>query len=348
MGVLNILLMLNNQYLMGLIVFLASISILYIFKSIIISNLKEMASKTKTEMDNLAINMVDKIGWPFYFFLSLYISLQFIAIPESFQKGVYYIVVILVTYYILKAVGIIIDHVVKKRINNKEKNGMKHEAQVTQIAGKITKIALWILAIIFLLSNLGFNVSSLVAGLGIGGIAIALALQNILGDIFSAISIYLDRPFEVGDFIIIGSGDMGTVKKIGVKSTRIQTNSGQELVVSNKELTSIRINNYKKMKKRRVVFGLGVTYDTSSAKLKKIPQIIKEIIKKQKTAEFSRAHFKEFGPYSLDFEAIYHMLDPDYTLMRDTHEKILLEIKKEFEKEKIEFAFPTQSVILEK
>lgn len=338
----------TNPYAIAGIVFVIVFAVLYVFKEIVIGRLKKLASKTKIKIDNVVVEVVENIGWPFYFFLSLYIAIQFLVIPETFQKASYYIILILVTYYIIKLLSIIVDHVAHSKAGTKEKNGKAHEAHVTIILGKVAKVILWLVTIIFLLSNLGFNVSSLIAGLGIGGIAIALALQNILGDIFSSISIYMDRPFEVGDFIIIGSGDMGIVKTIGIKSTRIQTMSGQELVVSNKELTSIRINNYKKMKKRRVVFGIGVTYATSTAKVKKIPQMIKDVIKKEKLAEVNRVHFKEFGPYSLNFEAIYYMKDPDYTLMRDTHQKILVGIKGAFEKEKIDMAFPTQSIILEK
>jgi small-conductance mechanosensitive channel len=338
----------TDPYLIAVIVFVAVFAVLYVFKEILIGKLKKLASKTKFGTDNVVIEVIEDIGWPFYFFLALYAAIQFIVIPEVFQKTSYYVVLILIIYYITKVLTIVVDHIAHSRAGIKEKDGKTHEAYVIFIFAKIAKVILWVIAFIFLLSNLGYNVSSLVAGLGIGGIAIALALQNVLSDVFSALTIYLDKPFEIGDFVIIGQGDMGTIKKIGVKSTRIATIDGQELVVSNKELTNIRINNYKKMKKRRVVFAVGVTYDTSSAKLKKIPQIIKQIIKKQKMAEFNRSHFKEYAPYSLNIETIYYMKDPDYTLMRDTHQKILLDIKKAFEKEKIEFAFPTQSVILEK
>ncbi|MFC1728519.1 mechanosensitive ion channel family protein [Nanoarchaeota archaeon] len=339
--------LLFNPYLRALLIFIVSLAILYIFKNIVIGKLKEVTSKTKTKVDNLAFEVVEKVGWPFYFFLALYVSLRFVSIPDTIQKGVYYVILVLITYYIIRVLGIIVDHIAHIKAGSKEKDGKAHEAHVTLVMGKIVKGTVWVIAIIFLLSNLGFNVSSLIAGLGIGGIAIALALQNILGDLFSSISIYLDKPFEVGDFIIIGT-DKGTIKKIGVKSTRVQTLDGQELVVPNRELTNTRINNYKKMKKRRVVFSIGVTYSTSHAKLKKIPGLIKDIVKKEKLAEFNRAHFKQFGPYSLDFEIVYTMKEPEYDKYRDTQQRINLAIVNALEKEKVEFAFPTQSIYLEK
>ncbi|MDD3160289.1 MAG: mechanosensitive ion channel family protein, partial [Candidatus ainarchaeum sp.] len=203
-------------------------------------------------------------------------------------------------------------------------------------------------AILFVLGNLGINITSLIAGLGIGGIAIALALQNVLTDIFSAITIYFDKPFQVGDYIVLDQGDMGIVQQIGLKSTRITTLHGHELVISNKELTQIRVNNYKKMTRRRVVFPLSVIYDTSNEKLEKIPNLIKNIFDQIEPATFDRCHFKSFGPYSLDFEIVYYMDVPDYYSYMDTLQKINLDIKKDFESEGIVFAYPSQTLYIEK
>jgi small-conductance mechanosensitive channel len=202
------------------------------------------------------------------------------------------------------------------------------------------------------LSVLNIDLTGIVLGMGVAGIAIALALQNVLGDVFSAFTIYFDKPYEIGDFIIIG-GDMGIVKKIGIKSTRLQTLQGEELVVSNNEMISTRIQNFKKMRKRRIVFQFGVTYGTSSEKLKKIPEIIKKIInpKNKKLPEvynLDRVHFREFGDFSLNFEVVYYLKTGDYNKYMDTQQEINFEIKDAFEKEGIEMAFPTQTVLLEK
>ena len=185
------------------------------------------------------------------------------------------------------------------------------------------------------------------AGLGIGGIAIAFALQNILSDIFASFSIYFDKPFKVDDFIIIGD-DKGVVKKIGIKSTRIQTLQGEELVISNKELTESRVHNYKKMERRRIVFVFGVTYETPTEKVKKIPSIIKDIIEKTELADIDRVHFKEFADFSLNFEVVYYLKTSDYAEYMDTQQEINLAMKEHFEKEQIEFAYPTQTVFVHK
>jgi len=328
-------------------VFIVSLLVLYIIKNIIIVRIKKFASKTKTHIDDILIESAGKIAWPFYFVIALYISFQFVVLPAVVEKSLDYIALIVITYYLVKALSIAIDYLVTRHVEEKAKSGKAHQASVIKLTSSVARVTLWIIAVIFILSNLGFNISSLIAGLGIGGIALALALQNVLGDIFSSISIYLDKPFEVGDFIIVGD-DMGVVKKIGIKSTRLETLHGQELIVSNKELTTIRINNYKKMKKRRIVFSIGVVYETKTEKLEKIPKITAEIFKKVKNAELDRVNFREFGPYSLNYEIVYYMLDPNYTEYIKAQEKINLELKREFEKEKIDMAFPSQTLYLKK
>jgi small-conductance mechanosensitive channel len=200
---------------------------------------------------------------------------------------------------------------------------------------------------LLILSNIGVNITSLIAGLGIGGLAIAFALQRILEDFFSSFSIYFDKPFEEGDFIIVGS-DMGVVKHIGLKTTRLQTLQGQELVISNKELTDSRVNNYKKMKKRRIVFTFGVEYSTPVAKMKKINKIVEAIFKKIEGADLDRVHFKEFGDFSLNYEIVYYVKTGDYLEYMNIQQEINLTLKQQFEKENIEFAFPSQTIYMKK
>jgi len=189
------------------------------------------------------------------------------------------------------------------------------------------------------------DVTALVAGLGVGGIAVALAVQNILGDLFASFSIVLDRPFVMGDFIIVGDY-MGTVEHVGLKTTRIRSLSGEQLVFSNTDLLGSRIRNYKRMAERRVVFSLGVLYQTSPEQLEKIPQMIREIVEAQTPVRFDRAHFKEYGASSLNFEVVYYILDPDYNRYMDIQQAVNLEIYRRFDEEGIEFAYPTQTLYL--
>jgi small-conductance mechanosensitive channel len=196
---------------------------------------------------------------------------------------------------------------------------------------------------LIIIASLGINITSFIAGIGIGGIAIAFALQNILEELFSSFSIYLDKPFKKGDFIKIGD-DIGEVIDIGIKSTRIKTLNGQELIVPNKEITRTRINNFKRMEERRGVFTLLVEYSTPAKKLKTIPQKIIKIISKEKDARVDRVHFKEFGDSGLVFEIVFYVKTNNYKLFMDIQERINLQIKELFDKEKIKFAFPSRTL----
>lgn len=220
-------------------------------------------------------------------------------------------------------------------------------AEVTTVAalGFVGKLLLYAIVLLLILDNLGVDVTALVAGLGIGGIAVALAAQNILGDLFSSMSIVLDKPFVLGDFIIVGDM-MGTVEKIGLKTTRIKSLSGEQLVFSNSDLLGSRIRNFKRMRERRVVFSIGVTYDTPREKLQAIPGMIQAAIQAQEQTRFDRAHFARFGDFALVFEAVYFMLVPDFVPYMDAQQAINLTLLERFEEAGIEFAFPTQTLYL--
>ena len=197
------------------------------------------------------------------------------------------------------------------------------------------------------MDNLGFDISAVIAGLGIGGIAIALAAQAILGDLFSYFVIFFDRPFEVGDFIVVGD-KVGTVEYTGIKTTRIRALSGEQMVFSNTDLTNSRIHNFKKMERRRVVFSLGVIYQTTADQLEEIPKIVRGIIEKQNDTTFDRGHFKSYGDFSLNFEFVYFVIGSDYVKYMDTQQAINMEIYRTFEQKGIEFAYPTQTLFVSK
>lgn len=332
-----------QQYLIALGVVILVLIVLKIFKTIIISKLRHLSGKTKTHLDDLLISVVQDVGWFFYFIVALYIGLKLINVSEFIDKAFYYIVLIVAVFYVVKIAQHLIDYMTKKFITRRKDD----DNSLINLLNFFLKISLWVIAFLLVLSNLGYSITPLLAGVGVGGVAIAFALQNVLTDIFASFSIFFDKPFKVGDFIIIGT-DMGIVKKIGIKSTRIQTLQGQELIVANKELTEIRINNYKKMQKRRIQFAFGVTYDTPVTKLKKIPAIVKKIIDDIKITKFDRTHFKEFADSSLNFEVVYYIDSNVYNVYMDTQQAINLAIKEQFEKEGIEMAFPTQTIHLNK
>jgi len=211
----------------------------------------------------------------------------------------------------------------------------------------VIRVVFWTVAILVILDNFGVKISTLIAGLGIGGVAIALATQAILKDLFSYFIIFFDRPFEIGDFIIVGDF-MGVVEHIGIKTTRLSSLGGEQIVFSNTDLTDSRVRNYKRMAKRRVVFKLGVIYQTTSQQLKEIPKIIESIIKSIDDAVFDRTHFLSYGDFSLDFEIVYYVIGNDYNKYMNIQQEINFRIKEEFEKREIEFAYPTQTLFLTK
>jgi small-conductance mechanosensitive channel len=209
----------------------------------------------------------------------------------------------------------------------------------------IARVAIWSFVLLVALDNIGVDVTALVAGLGIGGIAVALAAQNILGDLFASLSITFDKPFMVGDFLILDDY-MGSVEAIGVKSTRLRSLSGEQLVLSNADLLKSRLRNYGRMMERRVVMTHNVTYDTPLQLLREIPGIIREAIEAQGDTRFDRAHFAKHGAASLDFESVYYVLSADYNRYMDIQQAINLQIHERFADRAIEFAYPTQTLIL--
>jgi small-conductance mechanosensitive channel len=216
-------------------------------------------------------------------------------------------------------------------------------ATAFNLLGVGARILVWSLILLVALDHLGFNITGLVAGLGIGGIAVALAVQNILGDLFASLSIVLDKPFVVGDFIVVDNL-RGTVERVGIKTTHVRSLDGEMLVFSNADLLKSRIRNFKRMLERRVLFRVGVVYQTAPEKVRAIPQWLREAVEAQPKTRFDRAHFLEYGDSALNFEIVYYVLSPDYNAYMDTHQAINLAILDRFAREGVEFAYPTRTL----
>ncbi len=337
----------GRSYTEAFVILLISTVGIWIFKKIILMQLKRIAQRTQTDIDDYAIAILEQLSWPFYITISVYFASKYVYLAPGIIRGLDYFILCFIAYYIIKSATLIIDVGTKKYITKVQTTEQNHDPSVIQLMGMLLKAIVWAIAIVFLLSNFGINISALVAGLGIGGIAVAFALQNVLSDIFSSFSIYFDKPFRVGDTIQVGT-DSGKVKKIGIKSTRIETTQGQELVISNKELTAVRINNFKRMERRRQMFTIGVTYDTPIQKIEKIPQIIKDIITKTPETEIDYVAFTKLDVSALTFEVAYYIKKPDIELLRKAQQNINIEIMKKFQKDKIKFAYPTQTIYVNK
>ncbi len=335
------------DYLLAVVIFLGVIIVLKIFQAFILLRLRRLALKTKSDLDDILIEIFQQIKPPFYFFAALYSGIKVLILPDIVHKVLIVLITVSVVYESVVGLQKLIDYFLKKHLKKVDNTpeGKKQSKAMINALGMIAKVALWLIGITLVLANLGINVTSIVASLGIGGIAIALALQNILGDLFSSFSIYLDKPFMIGDFVVLGQ-DSGTVEKIGLKTTRIRTLQGEELIIPNNELTNSRIHNYKTLEKRRHSFVVGVTYETSGQNLRKIPKLMKEIINKEKLAEFQWCYFKEFADSALNYETVFYATTKDYEEFVKLSHKINLAIMSKFKEVGIEFAYPTQTVHL--
>lgn len=334
-----------KHWLYAIGILIVSYLILKVLFKIIASRLKILSQKTKTDIDDLIVHLLEKVKFFFLFFISVYIASFFLSLSSEVSSILSKIVIIAILFQAALWGSSIIRFWVERY---KKRKMDKDAASVTTFTalGFVLQLILWSLILLLVLENLGVDITALVAGLGVGGIAIALAVQSILGDLFASLSIVLDKPFVIGDFIIVDNFP-GSVEHIGLKTTRLRSLSGEQLVFSNTDLLKSRIRNFKRMYERRVLFAIGVIYQTSLEALQAIPNYIRTIIEKEEQVRFERSHFKEFGDFSLNFETVYWVKSPDYNVYMDIQQRINLEIFKKFAEEGIEFAYPSQTLFIE-
>ncbi len=333
------------DYLTALAWLICGMAAVYVFKKYFLVRLKKWADKTDTTIDDLLVKAIERSLVPVFYLAVLYVSLHTLVLSAGFKHGLRIAVIVLVTLLAVWAVITVVNYGLQFWL----KKAGSPAADDKQLKGirRLVDFVIWAIALVFLLDNLGVKISAVVAGLGIGGIAVALAAQAVLGDLFSYFVIFFDKPFEVGDFIVVND-KMGVVEYVGIKTTRIRAISGEQLVFSNTDLTNSRVHNFKRMERRRVVFKLGVVYQTPAEKLKIIPAIVKGIIEAQEKAAFDRGHFASYGDFSLNFEFVYYVTGADYTIYMDIQQAINLAIFEAFEKEGIEFAYPSQTLFVNK
>jgi small-conductance mechanosensitive channel len=334
-----------GRYLLCISVFVCSIIILRLFRVIIFSKIKRMTEKTDSMIDDLLTASFRKNIIPLMYLASAYFSAGLLIVNSSLERWSWRLFLIALGFFTTRFIISIIIFFSNRFWQVKD--GNNNEKNISVLLNTIIKIIVWSVSILILLDNLGVRVSGLVAGLGVGGVAIAFAAQSILGDIFNYFTIFFDRPFEIGDFLVIDQFS-GVVEHIGVKTTRIRSLSGEELIFSNTDLTGSRVRNYKNMQERRVVFSFGVTYQTPVAKLKQITKKVESIINGIGTVRFDRAHFHKFGDSSLDFEVVFYVLSGDYKTYMDAQQEINLKIMTELARMKVEFAYPTRTLFMER
>jgi len=333
-----------EKWLTALVVFAAVWIVMIFFKKFSYRRILAFSRKTATQLDDVIARLIHKIK----LFFPLAIAFYFGSLCLSLSRTVGALIGKLVISALLIQGGIWATEVTAFWLDRKKERKMEEDAAaITTLAALnfIVRIAIWSTALLLALDNFGIRITALLAGLGVGGIAVALAVQNVLGDLFASLSIILDKPFIIGDFIVVDNF-LGRVEHIGLKTTRIRSLSGEQLIFGNSDLLKSRIRNYKRMQERRIAFSIGVVYQTPYEKLEAIPSMIKEIIEAQPHTRFERAHFKEYGSSSLDFEIVYWVQTPDYSLYMDVQQAINLALFRRFRAEGIEFAYPTQTIFL--
>ena len=309
------------------------------------SRLASLACTTETRWDDIVTGALGRTKGSLLLIVSVYAGSVLLTLPGSVTGFLGHLTVIA----LLVQVGIWVSGAIRQWIAMTREERVEEDAAAVMtmnVIGIAARIILWSMVLLLALDNLGVDVTALVAGLGVGGIAVALAAQNILGDLFASLSIVLDRPFVLGDFLIVDD-KLGSVEEIGLKTTRVRSLSGEQLVFSNTDLLNSRIRNFGRMYERRVLFEVGVTYETPRENLQAVPGMIRSAVEEHgELARFDRAHFKEYGDFSLVFEIVYYVLGPDYNRYMDIQQDINFRIHEMFEAEGIEFAYPTQTLFV--
>jgi len=331
-----------RNWLYAVITFVVTVFVLDLLKRVVGHRLAKIAERTETDVDDLVVDLIRRTRQFFFLALGFYFAHHWLTLGQGAEKWIEWIVKLAICIQLgLWGIGLV-EFGIHRMVRGRPADDPARTMGIS-VLGFIARILVWALVLLTFLQAIDVPVSPILASLGVGGIAVALALQNILGDLFASITILLDKPFVVGDSIVIGDFN-GTIEKIGVKSTRLRSVSGEEIIIGNQDLVSSRVRNFKRMRERRQVFTVGVTYDTPRPKVEKIPVILKEIVTSVPETRFDRAHFKSFGTSSLDFEVVYFVEKPDYNTLMDVQQKINLSIFDRFAAEGIEFAFPTQTV----
>jgi small-conductance mechanosensitive channel len=330
------------NWLWAVLTFVVTVFVLGMVKRVLEHRLAKIVEHTETDLDDFALDLVRRTGKFFFVALGFYFAHHWLSLSDTPELWVGRIVTLAIFFQLGLWGNGLVAFGMHRMVRGRPADDPARTMGIS-VLGFIARILLWAIVLLTFLQAIERPVTPILASLGVGGIAVALALQNILGDLFASITILLDKPFVVGDSIVIGDFN-GTIEKIGVKSTRLRSVSGEEIIIGNQDLVSSRVRNFKRMRERRQLFTVGVTYDTPRAKVEKIPPMLKEIVTSIPETRFDRAHFKSFGTSSLDFEVVYFVEKPDYNTLMDVQQKINVAILDRFAAEKIDFAYPTQTV----
>lgn len=322
----------------------AILAILYALQTVVIVHLQKLIGKAKMTWAGAILEALRRTKPAILALVAIFLASYCLSIPAEPRTALRTVAI----FAFLAQAGLWSIALIDAWMEDyRRRNLTSNPAAVTSMSavGYIAKMVVWLSVVLLALDNMGVNVTALAAGLGIGGIAVALAVQNILGDLLASMTIVVDKPFVVGDFVVLGE-HMGSVEHIGLKTTRLRSISGEQLILSNGDLLSSRIRNFGRMFERRVLFTLNFPYTTPRDKLKAIPALIRKAVEAQADTRFERCHFKAYTPASLDFETVYFVTLADYNRYMDIQQAVNLQIHESFEREGIEFAYPKPTTII--
>ncbi|NML20041.1 mechanosensitive ion channel family protein [Pseudoflavitalea sp. G-6-1-2] len=315
--------------------------IIRLIRGKLLKKILQWTSKTESRYDDIALSSIQKFVLPWIYIFVNYQILQQLTWTPKWERVLHVAMAVVSMYFFIR----IVNHVLSLMLSGimRKRNESEHRMKQMRGALLVLKVIVWVLGIIFLIDNLGYNVTTMIAGLGVGGIAIALAAQTILGDLFGYFVIFFDKPFEIGDYVVMGDKS-GNIEYIGIKTTRIRSLSGEQLVITNSDLTKQSLANFKSLQQRREVMKLGITYDTPVEMLREVPAMVKQIVESKPKTKFDRAHMSALADSSINFEIVYLIQTNDYSEYMDVRQAVLLDILSRFKESKINFAYPTQTL----
>ena len=334
----------TRQWLWAMATSVAALLLCLFIRSVVRRQYQRLTTTSQVELIEVPLQIFSRTTSLFLLVLGFYVGALTLEMSEHQRHIVERVLIIAVCWQVglWATTGALAWIHLKQRVKTSEDRAT---AGTLGIIAIMVRILIWSVVVLLTLDNLGINVTTLVAGLGIGGIAFALAVQNVLGDLLASLSITLDKPFVLGD--ALGIDDIsGAVEQIGLKTTRLRSVTGEQIIMPNADLLKSRVRNYGRMQERRIVFTIGVTYETPRAKLERVPDELKRIIVAQKQTRFDRCHFARFGSSAIEFEVVYFMLTADYNTYMDVQQNINLQVHEWFEREHIEFAQAIPRVML--
>jgi small-conductance mechanosensitive channel len=328
-----------QSYLTSLLFFGGGVLALWMMGWVFLARLRRLAARTQSALDDFFVHALERSAVPAMFVGVFYFSMSRLAMSRGAHRALVAVTTVALTLLVIRFASNLIRVLLLGAWARRHPSQTGAQARIQGLL-PITTIVVWTIGLLFLLDNLGFKVSAMVAGLGIGGVAVALAAQTVLGDLFAYFAILIDQPFVIGDFIQVGEF-LGAVEQIGIKTTRLRGLGGDQVVFANKDLTDSRVRNYRLMEARRIQFTFGVSYATPQEKLKAIAPAVQAIVTALPNTRFDRAHFKEFASTQLTFEVVYIVLSPDYNVYMDLQQKINFAIRDFLEREGIEMPYGT-------